>query len=71
MQRAAENTQLIQVIHIDGDKLLFEARTPTGRLYDAFELHKQKDKPNLLVDRTPAEPERQIKPDPAAALSGN
>lgn len=54
MVRAGEDTQLYQVIRIDGDRLGFEARTATGRLYDAFELVKQAGKPNRLVDKIPA-----------------
>lgn len=51
MLRLGEDTQLYQVIHIDGDKLRFEARTAIGQLYDAYELHKQgKGKPNQLVE---------------------
>lgn len=38
MAPVAEDTQLFQVIRIDGDRLRYEARTATGRLYDAFEL---------------------------------
>lgn len=41
MKRVAEDTQLYQIIRIDGDKLRFEARTALGDLYDAFELRKQ------------------------------
>jgi hypothetical protein len=40
LARAAENTQLFQVIRIDGDTLRFRAYTVTGQLYDAFELVK-------------------------------
>jgi len=59
MKRAAENTQLFQVISIDGDKLSVQTRTATGSLYDAFELTKQPGKANVLVDRIPADvPER-------------
>ncbi|WP_417744607.1 fibronectin type III domain-containing protein [Rosistilla oblonga] len=51
MKRLAEDTQLYQVIHIDGDQLRFEARTAIGELYDAFELHKQADgEINKLVE---------------------
>ncbi len=32
----AEDTQLFQVLRIDGTRLRYEARTATGRLYDAF-----------------------------------
>ncbi|WP_372014597.1 purple acid phosphatase family protein [Pseudoxanthomonas sp. 10H] len=38
MRPVAEDTQLFQVLRIDGDRLRYEARTATGRLYDAFEL---------------------------------
>ena len=38
MAPVAEDTQLFQVVRIDGDRLRYEARTATGRLYDAFEL---------------------------------
>ena len=38
MAPTAEDTQLFQVIRIDGDTLRYESRTATGRLYDAFEL---------------------------------
>ena len=53
MERAAENTQLFQVIHIDGDTLSYEAYTTTGHLYDAFDLIKQPGGPNRLVPRLP------------------
>jgi 3',5'-cyclic AMP phosphodiesterase CpdA len=59
MVRAARDTQLYQVIRIDGERLSFEARTATGRLYDAFDLEKQAGKPNLLIEKLPAgTPER-------------
>jgi 3',5'-cyclic AMP phosphodiesterase CpdA len=59
MVRAAWDTQLFQVIRIDGDRLSFEARTATGRLYDAFDLEQQPGKPNRLVEKLPAgTPER-------------
>ena len=38
MRPVAEDTQLFQVVRIDGVRLGYEARTATGRLYDAFEL---------------------------------
>jgi hypothetical protein len=58
MQRAAENTQLFQVIRIDGDRLTFESRTPTGLLYDAFELRKRANGPNELINVDTSTPER-------------
>lgn len=38
MDPTAEDTQLFQVIRIDGEALRYESRTATGRLYDAFEI---------------------------------
>ena len=38
MRPVAEDTQLFQVVRIDGTRLRYEARTATGRLYDAFEV---------------------------------
>jgi len=54
----AEDTQLYQTIQVEWDSLVFEARTTTGRLYDAFELHKVTGAPNRLIDRRPTTPER-------------
>ena len=36
MVRLGEDLQLYQVISIDGDSLVYESRTATGELYDAF-----------------------------------
>ena len=38
MRPVAEDTQLFQIVRTDGVRLRYEARTATGRLYDAFEL---------------------------------
>jgi len=40
MDPVAEDTQLFQVLNIDPQHLRYEARTVTGRLYDAFELRR-------------------------------
>jgi acid phosphatase type 7 len=58
MVRAAENTQLYQIIHIDGNQLTFEARTATGELYDSFALKKIKGQKNELVEGSVTMPER-------------
>jgi 3',5'-cyclic AMP phosphodiesterase CpdA len=59
MQRAAADTQLFQIVRVDGGRLSYEARTARGVLYDAFELRKQSGKrPNRLLNRVPAMPER-------------
>jgi predicted phosphodiesterase len=59
MKRAAENTQLYQIIEVDGDHIRYESRTAIGTLYDAFELVKQVGgKPNVLIEKVPMTPER-------------
>ncbi len=54
MKRAAENTQVYQVIEIDGSVLRYKARLVTGEVYDAFELHKQKNRTTKLIEIKPA-----------------
>lgn len=50
--RAAENTQLFQIIRVEGDTLHYEAYTAVGELYDAFDLVKGKeDQPNRFIER--------------------
>lgn len=44
MQSKASDTQLYQLIKIDGDNLHYEARTANGSLYDSFELNKSGEK---------------------------
>lgn len=58
MDRKARNTQLFQIISIDGDVLSFQSFTAHGELYDAFDLEKRKGKPNKLVNRIPDTEER-------------
>jgi len=48
--RSAANTQLYQLVWIDGGVLKYEARTARGDVYDAFELHKRPDGGNDLRD---------------------
>ena len=49
--RTAENTQLYQVISIDGDVLKYEARTAIGELYDGFTLTKGEDGVNAFEEQ--------------------
>ncbi len=49
--RAAENTQLFQVITIEDNQLSFESYTAIGELYDAFDLIKSGKGPNRFVER--------------------
>lgn len=51
MDRAASNTQLYQLITIEGDRLSYGAYTATGDLYDAFDLIKSEGKPKEFIDR--------------------
>lgn len=58
MKRVAEDTQLFQIIHINNDKLQYEAYTAAGVLYDAFTLTKRPGMINELTDQAPSTPER-------------
>jgi hypothetical protein len=58
MQRKARSTQLFQVITIDDNKLVYEAFTASGELYDAFDLIKSRKKGNKLVNKIPMVSER-------------
>jgi hypothetical protein len=49
--RKAENTQLFQVINIKGDTLEYRAFTAIGELYDAFDLVKQENGPNKIIEK--------------------
>ncbi len=51
LQREAENTQLFQVISVDGDKLSYQSYTATGELYDAFDLVKNQGAPNTFIEK--------------------
>ncbi len=48
-----EDTQLYQIVSVDGDTLRFEARTAIGDLYDAFVLKKQPGQINSLQEISP------------------
>ncbi|GMQ29421.1 metallophosphoesterase family protein [Algoriphagus confluentis] len=57
--RIAENTQLFQVITVEGDRLKFESYTAIGELYDAFELVKGENGVNQFIElRVNAVPEK-------------
>ncbi|NQX81084.1 MAG: metallophosphoesterase family protein [Flavobacteriaceae bacterium] len=57
MERRGEYTQLFQIITIGKDSLSYEAYTPIGNLYDAFDLIK-KDGKKKLVNRVPETSQR-------------
>ena len=62
MRRLAEDTQLYQVIEVDGNQLTYRAYTAVGVLYDAFDLHKQANGTNRLVELSPEMEERRRPP---------
>jgi 3',5'-cyclic AMP phosphodiesterase CpdA len=53
MNRMAEDTQLYQIVTIDGPTLHYESRTAIGQVYDAFSLTKQPGKPNEMIEKVP------------------
>lgn len=57
-KRAAEDTQLYQLITVERDELRFEAKTAKGQLYDAFTLKKVEGQVNQLIEQTPSSSER-------------
>lgn len=63
--RGGEDTQLYQIITLDGTKLTYEAKTAIGELYDTFELHKEPGSANRLVEGVPKMPPRRRPPTPA------
>ncbi len=66
MERLGEDTQLFQIIEIEGDELRFESRTAIGALYDGFTLRKRAAGPNELIVREDLLPVRRRPPKPAA-----
>jgi hypothetical protein len=59
MDRAGSNTQLYQIVSVDGDKLSYKSYTVTGELYDVFDLTKNAGGRNKLIDKSPTlAPER-------------
>jgi hypothetical protein len=52
MHEHGTGRQLYQIITIDGDTLHYESRTAAGELYDIFELRKQSDRSNILVEKS-------------------
>ncbi|MGX5818783.1 fibronectin type III domain-containing protein [Chitinophaga lutea] len=54
MQRTGANTQLFQLVTVDGDRLSYRSYTATGDLFDAFELKKKSGAASTLRDIKPA-----------------
>jgi len=51
MRPVGEDTQLYQVLRIDPQRIAYESRTATGRLYDAFELKRDADGAKQLFEQ--------------------
>ncbi|MGV7185329.1 purple acid phosphatase family protein [Xanthomonas axonopodis] len=51
MRPVGEDTQLYQVLRLDSQHLVYESRTATGRLYDAFELQRDSNGSKRLIER--------------------
>ena len=61
MERGAENTQMFQVISINGAKLNCKSYTTTGQLYDEFDIIKNPSGPNTIINKqNPDIPERRF-----------
>jgi len=60
MQKSGSNTQLYQLIDVEGDILRFEAFMVDGQLYDAFELKKGTSGKTLFVDLSPSEKKERL-----------
>jgi len=58
MDRLAEDTQLFQVIEFTPEKIIYQARTVTGQLYDAFNIERQADGSKRVIDNRPDTPQR-------------
>jgi acid phosphatase type 7 len=58
MDRAGSNTQFYQIITIEENLLNFEAYMVNGELYDAFQLEKDENYNNRLINKIPDIPER-------------
>lgn len=69
IDRAAMQTQLYQLIHVDGDTLTFEAYTTIGELYDKFQIVKQPAGGKKFIDLTPEDVPELISDLPSRNMS--
>ncbi len=65
MRRIAEDTQLYQIIEVDGNELVYRAYTATGDLYDAFNLTKGENGVNKLQEKMPRSARERRRSNPA------
>ena len=52
-RRRAQGKQLYQVITVEQDRLVYQAKTVTGQLYDQFTITKDKAGKNQFEDQAP------------------
>lgn len=50
--KVAEATELYQIVDVETGRLKFRTYTASGKLYDGFDLHRQKDGRNRMVELT-------------------
>ncbi|MCU0974904.1 MAG: metallophosphoesterase family protein [Steroidobacteraceae bacterium] len=53
LERTGEDVQLYQVVHVEQDRLRYESRTVTGRIYDAFDVERTRSGSKRFVSRLP------------------
>lgn len=51
VDKAIANTQLYQLIHVDGDVLRYDARTATGKQFDEFEIRKLPNGKKQMIEK--------------------
>lgn len=56
MDRVGEDVQLFQVMEFREDRIVYQARTATGELYDAFDIERLGDGSKRVIDRRPDTP---------------
>lgn len=65
IDRAANETQLYQTVHVNGDSLTYAAYTTLGDLYDKFKIVKKAGKSKQFIDEEPFGYQEQINLSPA------
>lgn len=58
MTRKGYSTQTYQWINVKDDLLSFKTYTTLGKLYDSFEIQKDADGSNSIINKIPNTPER-------------
>lgn len=61
MARASEDLQVYHIVYVDADSIRFETKTATGKLYDAFSIHKRPGQPNEIIEQIPGDVEEHLR----------